>query len=157
MENQTRVPKFVFENNAVTYCPHLRISDNGAHVIRNNVFNGIRCILVLDLLRYWYESGAVADMLIEENTFKGSPRYGEGYAITIHGTRNEQSGVRHKNIRINGNHFLSPNTHAIYATDVDGLTIHGNRFEGGSEETMLNISKCSDVMLQENVFLPVKS
>ncbi len=150
VENQTRVARFIFEGNRVSNCPHLRISDNGEIVVRKNQFDGISCILVKDLLRYWYESGAVTNMLIEGNTFENSPRSGAGYAITVNSSRNEQSNVHHKNIRIIGNLFVSPNTHAISAASVEGLLIQENRFEGGFQETMLNIGDCTDVCIRDN-------
>ena len=152
VENQSRVPTFIFEDNRVSNCPHLRISDNGKIRIRNNCFDGINCILVRDLLRYWFESGAVADMLIEGNTFVNTPQAGGGYAINIGSTRNEASEILHRNIVIRGNRIVSPNTHAIVASRVDGLVIQGNTFEGGTHETLLNITNCSSVCSEKNRF-----
>ncbi len=152
VENQSRVATFIFENNKVLGCPHLRISDNGEIRIRNNVFDGINCILVRDLLRYWFESGAVADMLIEGNTFLNTPQAGGGYAINIGSTRNEASDICHRNITIRGNRIVSPNSHAIVASRVDGLVIQDNLFEGGLPETMLNITNCLNVCCEKNSF-----
>ena len=152
VENQSRVATFIFENNKVHGCPHLRISDNGKIRIRNNLFDGINCILVRDLLRYWFESGAVADMLIEDNTFLNTPQAGGGYAINIGSTRNEKSEILHRNITIRGNRIVSPTGHAIVASRVDGLVIQDNSFEGGSLETMLNITNCSNTCCEKNIF-----
>ncbi len=152
VENQSRVPTFIFENNRVAHCPHLRISDNGRHLIRNNVFDGIQCILVQDLLAYWYESGAVADMLIEQNTFMDSPRSRYGYPIEIGSTRQGSSDVRHHNIRILNNQFSCPNGQAINASAIEGLEIRGNRFDGGPQDSMLHIDACTNVTLQDNTF-----
>ena len=152
VENQSRVATFIFENNKVCGCPHLRISDNGTIRIRHNVFDGINCILVRDLLKYWFESGAVADMLIEGNTFVNTPQAGGGYAINIGSTRNEASDICHRNITIRGNQIVSPNGHAIVASRVKGLVIQDNTFDGGAQETMLNITNCLDLHCEKNRF-----
>ena len=152
VENQSRVATFIFEDNKVSDCPHLRISDNGTIRIRRNLFDGINCILVRDLLRYWFESGAVTDMLIEGNTFLNTPQAGGGYAINIGSTRNEASDICHRNITIRGNRIVSPNGHAVAASRVDGLVIQDNVFEGGMQETMLHISNCLNTRCEKNSF-----
>ncbi len=152
VENQSRVATFIFENNKVSNCPHLRISDNGKIRIRNNLFEGINCILVRDLLKYWFESGAVADMLIEGNTFLNTPQAGGGYAINIGSTRNEASDICHHNVTIRSNRIVSPNGHVIVASRIDGLVIQDNSFEGGLSETMLNISNCLNARCENNSF-----
>ncbi|MBP5638481.1 MAG: hypothetical protein J6X55_03320 [Victivallales bacterium] len=152
VENDSRVPKFIFENNKVVCCPHLRISDNGPIVIRHNTFDRINCILVIDLLKYWYEAGAVNGMVIEDNLFTGTPQAGKGYAINIYSSRKKGTDIRHKDISIVNNRFISPNTHAIAAAQVDGLVIRGNDFHGGVEDTMLLIDDCTGVCNCDNQF-----
>ena len=147
VENDSRVPKFVFENNKVVCCPHLRISDNGPISIRHNTFDRINGILVIDLLKYWYEAGAVDGMVIEDNLFTGTPQAGKGYAINIYSSRKKGT-----DISIVNNRFVSPNTHAIIAAQVDGLVIRGNDFQGGTEDTMLLIDDCTAVSKGDNQF-----
>ncbi len=153
VENQSRVPDFVFEDNRVERCPHLRISDNGSHSIRRNTFDRISHIVVQDLLRYWYESGAVDGMVIEGNHFTGCPRSGDAWPISIGSRRKDDVDIRHRDISILNNRFIMTNSRAISASHVDGLVIRGNQFHGGDEDSALQIKNCTDVSCDENTFV----
>ncbi len=134
--------EFLFENNYVNRCPHLRISGPASKIIRGNKFEETFAILVSDLMAYWYESGCVHDMLIENNYFKNCPRSGVGFPIRIDNTRGAGVNVRHENIRIIGNTFDSAHGYAVAADLVRGLTIKGNR---GISAEGLQITNCENV------------
>lgn len=152
IENDDRAADFIFENNRVCGCPHLRVSDNGKIVLRGNTFECINALLVIDLLAYWYESGAVKDMTVEDNLFLNTPRAGDGYPIIVYSSRNAETDIRHENLSIRNNRFVCPNGHALSISSVDVLTITGNTFEGGTREGMFAIDGCTEVMEKENRF-----
>ena len=153
VENQSRVANFVFEDNRVVCCPHLRISDNGSHSIRRNTFDRISHIIVQDLLRYWYEAGAVDGMVIEDNLFTGCPRFGDAFPISIGSRRKPETDIRHKNIAIINNRFILTNSRAISADRVDGLVIRGNQFQGTDTGDLFRIGHCSAFLCDGNAFV----
>ena len=136
--------EFLFENNYVSRCPHLRISGPAAKVIRGNKFEEIYAVLVSDLMAYWFESGCVHDMLIEGNSFKNCPRCGDSFPIVINNTRGADVNIRHENIRIVDNVFDSALGNAVSVELVRGLTIKNNR---GVSPNGLQITNCENVEL----------
>ncbi len=125
LENPARMPEVTMTGCTVTACPHMRISSSGRTIIRGNTLGlSHRDIMICDLLEYWYESGAVEDVLIEENRFVRTT----GTAIEIRSGRRPGAGHPHRNIRIIGNRFALPPSAAIRAADVEGLVIEGNHF-----------------------------
>lgn len=154
IENDDRAADFIFENNRVFGCPHLRVSDNGKIILRGNTFDRISALLVIDLLAYWYESGAVKDMTVENNLFLGTPRAGSGYPVIVYSSRNAETDIRHANLTVRNNRFVCPNGHALSISSVDGLSVTGNIFEGGTRESMFAIRDCTEVREADNRFFP---
>ncbi|MHB1152358.1 MAG: hypothetical protein ACYCWE_03650 [Eubacteriales bacterium] len=153
IENDDRAADFIFENNRVFGCPHLRISDNGKIVLRGNTFERISALLIIDLLAYWYESGAVKEMTAEDNLFLNTPRAGDGYPVIVYSSRSADTDIRHANLSIRNNRFICPNGHALSISSVDGLSITGNTFEGGTRESMFALRDCTEVREEDNRFI----
>ncbi len=147
IESTTLAATFLFERNHVARCPHLRISDPGRKIIRNNHFEQINAILVNDLMEFWYESGAVCDMLFEGNQFDDCPRSGEIHPIYIDCTRGNGTNIRHHNICIKDNVFSNTSGHAVHAAYVDGLRISGNTFS--APEKALHIEHCTNITIEQ--------
>ncbi len=118
----------------------LLVSTPGKVVIEDNFFaSSGSAILIAGDANYWYESGAVRDVLIRNNRFDASCLT-SGYqfteaVISILPEIPEPDPSRpfHRNIRIEDNHFSSADYPILFATSVDGLTFSGNTIERSYE------------------------
>lgn len=122
IENKTKMPKVLLENNTFINEPHLRFSGPQEIVIKNNTFENVICpIYIRDLLGWWRESGAVADVKVEGNVFKRTCR-----PIDIGMARKEGHNVFHKNILVKNNFFEADNWDNLSVAFVDGFTFEDN-------------------------------
>ncbi len=137
---------FLFENNLVTDCPHIRVAGPAPKVIRNNVFNGLHAIAVNDLMEFWYESGCVKSMQITGNSFVDCPRSGPIHPISIANTRGAASGTSHRDFLIAGNSFSNASGHAIFAECVDGITVRDNTVS--DDPQAIQLQNCTNVTCQ---------
>ncbi len=135
--------EFIFEDNTVARCPHLRISDPGKKMVRRNRFEEINAIVVDDLMDYWYESGPVTDLLMGDNDFDHCPRVGDAYAISIRCPCGRTTDARHRGIRIRGNRFDNASGHAVWVEHAEDVTIADNRFS--NPERALHTENCAAV------------
>lgn len=145
MENETRTADFLFENNEVEGAPHLRISDNGKLRIRNNTFKRIESVYFCDLLAYWYECGAIKDLVVENNEFIDCPSSGE-YAITVESSRKNTSDIRNQNIQILNNRFTGGCGKNIRVRMADHVVISGNRCAEKENIEPIETCDCTDVI-----------
>lgn len=109
----------------------LLISTPGNVVIEDNLFRSSgAAILIAGDTNYWFESGAVTDVMIRRNRFENcntsSYQFGDA-VISIH-PEIPKLGDRpfHRNIRIEGNTFLRFDAPVLWAKSVAGLTFSGN-------------------------------
>ena len=112
---------------------NLVIKTPGRVVVKHNEFASMMpAILIRTDMSFWYESGAVDDVLIAENRFgdcvTGGGRFG---VISIANSREERFADEpmHRNIRIENNFFRTFDTNILDAEYVDGLVFRGNRIE----------------------------
>ncbi|MFA5204970.1 MAG: hypothetical protein WC708_11265 [Lentisphaeria bacterium] len=150
IENETRSADFFFENNLVFRCPHMRVSDNGKRVIRNNHIEELNSIFVCDLVEFWRESGAVNDLLIENNDFIHCPRGGESPAVVVTTSRRKTSNITNHNVRIRNNHFVISNGRAIQLTRVEGGEVIGNHFSAGSLTELIKLEENTGIDCRNN-------
>lgn len=148
MENETRAADFLFENNEVEGAPHLRISDNGKLRIRNNTFKRIESVYFCDLLAYWYECGAIKDLVMENNDFIDCPTGGE-YAITVESSRRVTSDIRNQNIRILNNRFTGGSGRNIRVQMADRVIISGNSYTAAENVEPIELRNCTEVSCRE--------
>lgn len=124
IENPDRMPSIRMENNRFIDCPHVLVSSAQKTVIRHNFFDLSDCSLcVQDLIAFWYESGAVKDLLITDNDFTA-----RGNSIVISSTRCPGSNKVHENIVIENNRFAHSKEKAITVGAARNLTVQNNSF-----------------------------
>ncbi len=100
-------------------------------VIEDNYFSSMMSgILFRGETFYWYESGAVEDVLIRNNTFHNGADIGTDHAalyVTPRlGRQFDQKASYDRNIRFVNNKIDCFNPRVVIADRVDGLTIEGN-------------------------------
>ena len=135
LENLTWTPDFTVRNSVFgsSRARGLLVSTPGKVVIENNDFiSSGSAILIAGDANYWYESGAVRDVLIRGNRFHASCltnwyQFTEG-VISIMPIIPEPDPQQpfHRNIRILDNHFDRFDYPVLYALSVDGLSFTGN-------------------------------
>lgn len=112
---------------------NLVIKTPGRVVIEHNEFASMMsAILIRTDMSFWYESGAVDDVLIADNDFGDCVTGGGNFGvITISNSREERfaNEPMHRNIRIENNHFRTFDHNILDAEYVDGLVFRGNRIE----------------------------
>lgn len=94
-------------------------------------------VYIADLFSYWFESGRAHSVLIEKNRFEDSTAHGTAAGIEI--TSKRPGGYKHENITIRDNTFKMQKGVAIYAENIDNLTLKSNDF-GGADEIIKNCS-----------------
>ncbi|WP_430815301.1 alpha-1,3-galactosidase-related protein [Carboxylicivirga sp. RSCT41] len=109
------------------------ISTPGKVIIENNVFETSgSAILIAGDANYWYESGAVRDVLIQNNEFRwpcNSSYYQFCNAIISifpEVPEPDSESPFHRNIRIENNSFNPSDYPVLYALSVDGLSFKNN-------------------------------
>ncbi len=113
----------------------LLVSTPGKVVIENNIFESSgSAILIAGDANGWFESGAVTDVLIQNNIFTelcntSSYQFCEGIisVYPIIPELNAKTPQFHKNIRIENNEFHPFDFPVLYAKSVDGIAFNNNQ------------------------------
>jgi len=133
-ENLTWNPDVVIRNNQFreNRARGALITTKGKVLIENNYFNSqMHGILIEGDNKKWYESGAVQDVTIRNNTFdnigfSGKAAYPLFAAPMLTAEQRIGEGHYHKNIKFTGNTIYSFNGLMVHALSVDGLAIAEN-------------------------------
>ena len=146
----------------------LLVSTPRRAVIENNYFRTAgAAILVEGDVNYWYESGAVNDLVIRNNVFEDC--FSSGYAgdwghavITIHPSfqpKSDADEAYHRNIRIENNVFKSFDYPILFARSVRNLTFTGNTLSKtttfppfAQNKTTFVLDGCREVRLEANTY-----
>ncbi len=147
VENPDRMPEVLVENCKIVACPHLRVSGNKKIILRNNRISQIAGILIHDLIDYWYESGRVKDVLIENNVIKDSYN-----GILANGIHNSDLTVMHRNIVITGNTINTIGGYTLSAKGVDGLVFKNNIIKNINKSGPIMFEKCKNVIIEDNKY-----
>lgn len=132
-------------------------------LIENNTFyrTGMHAILIANDASSWFESGAVHDVTIRNNTFDecGYNSAPGGYVIAI-APENHQLAkgfMVHRNIRIEGNTFRTYDYPIVTARSTDRLTFVGNRIvrsnavaQAGEPRPAFYLNACDHVVIKGN-------
>ncbi len=107
-------------------------------VIEDNDFSGMMSsILFRGESHFWYESGAVEDVLIQNNRFHNVADCGTKHAVLyitpLLGKEFDKSITYDKNIRFINNMIDTSNPKIVWADRVDGLIIEGNTININSD------------------------
>ena len=136
------------------------ISTPGKVIIEENEFYNSHCaIAILGDANFWYESGAVNDVVIRNNVFKDCCYASGGPVIYISPEirqMNESLECFHKNISIENNRFDTFDTGLLYALSVDGLNFTGNRYcqtktyeAKGNASEQVSLNGCKNARIQD--------
>jgi hypothetical protein len=136
LENLTWSPNLWVKNTQFKSCRArgLLVSTPGTVIIENNYFESSgSAILIAGDVNGWFESGAVSNVLIKNNTFTdlcntSSYQFCEAI-ISIYPnllTRSEDTQTFHKNIRIENNSFAPFDYPILFALSVDGVSFENN-------------------------------
>ncbi|MDR1758412.1 MAG: right-handed parallel beta-helix repeat-containing protein [Bacteroidales bacterium] len=137
LENLTWTCQATIQNSWFGSCRArgLLVSTPGKVVIQNNVFESSgAAILIAGDANFWYESGAVQDVLISHNVFKKTCmsslyQFCEGI-ISIYPEIpkiNDSTPPFHRNIQITDNEFHPFDYPILYALSVNGLLFANNK------------------------------
>ncbi len=79
IENSSRMPDVHISGCDFSDYPHIRLSGGGHMVMENNYIHDCNAaLLVMDLCRYWYESGRVNELIVRNNRFDNCNKLGGG-------------------------------------------------------------------------------
>jgi hypothetical protein len=145
----------------------LLVSTPGEVIIENNIFESSgSAILISGDANFWFESGAVKNVQIKNNTFTdlcntSSYQFCEG-VISIYPIipdMEENTPPFHKNITIEGNRFEVFDYPVLFARSVNGLHFKNNtlvrsyRFEPyHSRQYTFSFEGCTNIEIKQNSF-----
>ncbi|MFI3304784.1 MAG: right-handed parallel beta-helix repeat-containing protein [Rikenellaceae bacterium] len=137
-------------------------------VIENNYFSSMMSgVLFRGEMKNWYESGAVTDVLIQNNTFENAADCGTLHAalyITpLFNPNFDPTALYDRNIRFIGNTIRNANPRIVIADRVEGLIVEGNKIERTTEYTapfpdapMFELINSKDVTITGNSYKGAK-
>lgn len=129
VENPYNMPDLYIHNNHFEWYPNMRISGGGNMLIENNRFeHGCTALVALDLVKYWYESGRIDNLIFRNNYLNDCNALGgETFIrIGIDGVDDDKAPKIHEKIEISGNTFENIKKYAIKAGGVQELIIKDN-------------------------------
>jgi polygalacturonase len=164
-ENLTWYPDLIMRNNTVreNRARSVLVTTKGKVLIENNYFSSqMHGILIEGDNNKWYESGAVRDVTIRNNTFEDI-----GYEVTKRypllasplytSEQRMGAGQYHRNIHFTGNTIKTFNGLIAKARSVKGLHISGNKIEfsrgypAADEGPAIVLEYCDDVTIADNI------
>ena len=164
LENLTWNPDLIMRKNIVRQnrARSVLVTTKGNVVIDDNYFSSqMHGILIEGDNNRWYESGAVKDVTISNNTFenigfKGGPTYPLLASPLLKADQRTGEGQYHRNIRFVGNKIKSFNGLIAQAKSVEGLVIENNTIEFSSdypaitEFPSIDLNYCKNVTIKNN-------
>ena len=133
VENPDRMPDLHLHHNHFYHFPHLRISGAGQLLIEHNHIERARAAaLLMDLSKYWYESGRIHHLVFRHNRMIDCNAMGAepGFIqIGVSGFDNSDAPLIHEYIEISDNEFYGIDSYAVNAGGVKNLIIKDNRGE----------------------------
>lgn len=168
LENLTWAPDVSIRNNFFGSCRArgVLVTTPGKVVIENNTFESSgSAILIAGDVNYWYESGAVKDVLIRNNTFNEACltsmfQFCEAI-ISIYPEipKPDVNKPFHRNIRIENNTFNPYDYPVLYAKSVEGLTFSSNTVKRSKSfkawhprKFMITLESCKKITINSNRF-----
>lgn len=167
LENLTWAPDVTLSDNVFGCCRArgVLISTPGKVIVENNVFESSgSAILVAGDANYWYESGAVRDVLIRRNEFKSVCltnlyQFCEGIISICPEIPMPGKAPRpfHRNIRIEENTFHAFDYPVLYALSTEGLAFSRNTIVRSHEyapfhqnKHLISLTGCKAVTIAGN-------
>ena len=113
--------------------------------MQNNKISQIAGIVINDLIDYWYESGRVNDVLIENNVIEDSYN-----GVMANGLHDKNLKSMHKNIVIKSNVIGTKGGSVLSAMGVDGLVFENNIIKNIEQSGSVMFEKCKNVLIKNN-------
>lgn len=158
VENITATPEVWIHNNTIEKIPTrgILVTTRRKVLIENNTINRTynSAIMINDDASSWYESGAVKDVTIKNNTFYecGGPVIG-----LLPENKVTSASPVHTGIKITGNKVTLKSTHFFDASSSGGIRITSNQITSSGSvkdiNKLINLKDCKDVKINNN---PVK-
>jgi hypothetical protein len=164
IENLTWTPEVIIQNSRFerTNTRGLLLTTRRKVMIQHNTFyrTGMCPILIANDASSWFESGAVQDITIRDNTFEECGYNSGSGAITIAPENREllPGDYVHRNIRITGNTFKTNYSTVLAARSVDHLLFTGNKIvdsdllKGKKDRIAIALTACKNVLIEKNNF-----
>jgi len=167
LENKTWNPEFTMRGNTIRNhrARNIIIKTPKKIVIENNELSSMMSsILLRGETYFWYESGAVEDVLIRNNNFNYVAYSGKEHAVMYVTPRLNQSfnqtELYDKNIRFENNTIRTFDSRIIIADRVDGLKITGNKIiqdksQGKAlypDAPIFELINCNNVEISNNTY-----
>lgn len=158
VENVTWTPNVTITGSTFESVPTrgVLVSTRGTVRIENNTFNKMHmsAILIADDAQSWYESGMVTDVSIKNNLFieNGGP------VIYIAPENKQYAGPVHRNVRIEGNTFLTLDNTLFDVKDTQGIQFINNKIvrvnhsSSANEHYAISLTQSQDVVIRRNTF-----
>ena len=135
-------------------------------VIEKNVFESAgAAVLISGDMNLWHKTGSCNDVTIANNVFTDYctlSEYFDSYAmisICPHVAKSVKGVYYHKNIKIENNTFITPDTPVLYSFNTDNLSFVDNSIvrssRRGVEHTIKNLitaRNCNDLKIYDNSF-----
>lgn len=159
LENLSWNPDLIFRNNTVRQnrARSVLVTTKGKVLIENNYFSSqMHGILIEGDNKFWYESGAVEDVAIINNTFVNSGLGGaESYPLfaspMFTADQRIGAGHYHRNIKFNNNVLSGFNGLLVKSLSVDGLEIIGNQINFTDDYPEVKDYPAIDINYSKNV------
>tara|TARA_R110000868_G_scaffold172577_1_gene408434 strand:+ start:21637 stop:23496 length:1860 start_codon:yes stop_codon:yes gene_type:complete len=166
VENLTKTPELIVRNNRFehTNTRGLLVTTRKKVLIEGNTFfrTGMHAILIANDCNSWYESGAVKDVTIRNNTFIecGYNSFPNTYPIAIMPETHKfvRNQFVHSNINIVDNKFTLFGPPLLFARATENITFERNKVQIGHKENfqvsnqpMFFLEHCKDVRFRSNV------
>ncbi len=122
IEDPDRMPAFNFVGNKGINIPTIRFAGNKRAYMADNYFSGFyRAVNANDMPDYWYESGRLGEVIIENNTFDARWKFEKEalFSIGVRGFAPGKAPKVHEKIIIRNNKYLNIKNKDVY--DLNGV------------------------------------
>jgi hypothetical protein len=155
VENITATPQVWIHHNTIEKIPTrgILVTTRRKVLIENNVINRTHnsAIMINDDASSWYESGAVKDVTIQNNTFYkcGGPVIG-----VLPENKVMLAGPVHTGIKITGNKVILKDAQFFDASSTSEIRISGNRITPVGDvkniDKLISLKNCKDIKIHTN-------
>ncbi|WP_281614846.1 right-handed parallel beta-helix repeat-containing protein [Flammeovirga sp. SubArs3] len=163
-ENKTWNPEFVMRGCTLQNhrARNIVLKSPKKTVIENNFFSSsMSAIFFRGESYFWYESGQVEDVLIQNNTFYNCASSGNEHAVLYItprlGKSYDKSATYDKNIRFINNKINTFDDRIVWAYNVDGLEIEGNEITKNDllapvhpDRPIFDFNYCKNIVVKNN-------
>ncbi|WP_167667776.1 right-handed parallel beta-helix repeat-containing protein [Mucilaginibacter gossypiicola] len=155
VENITATPQVWIHHNTIEKIPTrgILVTTPRKVIIENNIINRTHnsAIMINDDASSWYESGAVKDVTIANNTF-----YECGGPVIALSPENKVKSTApvHSGIKIIDNKITLKDTQFFEASSTAGIKVTGNRIAGTGSikniDQLISLKDCQDIRIYNN-------